>query len=239
MSQSLQNSQRMSKLNTRNGTVAYRSTLLTPNAHEKIHQFLSSTKWVVYKRKSVPFLWLTGVYAIKDVVVYKTNNQHSVSVVVQLVGWTIQMSAATRRLSGPATMLNDNIIRLTLSKAAVWTVDDVAGLITWTKEFLYIYFILTLGSIWSWGTTKIRSITKLYSVYIFTYYINIQNASCSRFYKCKGIRPVKTEWWGAGVVICVERGADLHMAKLMPLPLRVSCFSKIQIVFTFLVLAHR
>jgi len=37
----------------------------------------------------------------------------------------------------------------------------------------------------------------------------------------------KTEWWGAGVVICLERGADLHMAQLMPLPLTVSCFSKI------------
>ena len=47
-----------------------------------------------------------------------------------------------------------------------------------------------------------------------------------------------TEWWGAGVVICLERGADLHMAQLMPLPLTVSCFSKIQIGFTFLVLAH-
>jgi len=48
----------------------------------------------------------------------------------------------------------------------------------------------------------------------------------------------KTEWWGAGVVICLQRGADLHMAQLMPLPLIVSCFSKIQIGFTFLVLAH-
>ena len=48
----------------------------------------------------------------------------------------------------------------------------------------------------------------------------------------------KTEWWDAGVVICLERGADLHMAQLMPLPLTVSCFSKIQIGFTFLVLAH-
>ena len=47
----------------------------------------------------------------------------------------------------------------------------------------------------------------------------------------------KTEWWGAGVVICLERGADLHMAKLMPLPLTISCFSKIQIGFTFVVLA--
>ena len=44
----------------------------------------------------------------------------------------------------------------------------------------------------------------------------------------KGIRPVKTEWWGASVVICLERGADLHMAQRIPLPLTVSCFSKIQ-----------
>jgi len=40
------------------------------------------------------------------------------------------------------------------------------------------------------------------------------------------------------VVICLERGADLHMAQLMPMPLTVSCFSEIQIGFTFLVLAH-
>jgi len=46
----------------------------------------------------------------------------------------------------------------------------------------------------------------------------------------------KTEWWDAGIVICRERDADLHMAQLMPLTF--SCFSKIQIGFTFLVLAH-
>jgi len=40
------------------------------------------------------------------------------------------------------------------------------------------------------------------------------------------------------VVICLERGADLHMAQLMPLSHTVSCFSKIQIGFTFLVPAH-
>jgi len=54
----------------------------------------------------------------------------------------------------------------------------------------------------------------------------------------KGIRLVKTEWWGAGMVICLERGADLHMAQLMTLPLTVSCFSKIQIGFTFRLPAH-
>jgi len=48
----------------------------------------------------------------------------------------------------------------------------------------------------------------------------------------------KTEWWGAGVVICLERGANFHMAQLMPLPLTVSRFNKIQIGFTFLLLAH-
>jgi len=47
----------------------------------------------------------------------------------------------------------------------------------------------------------------------------------------------KLEWWGTGMAICLERDADLQMAQLMPLPLTVSCFSKIQIGFTFLVLA--
>ena len=37
------------------------------------------------------------------------------------------------------------------------------------------------------------------------------------------------------MVICLEQGADLRMAQLMPLPLAVSCFSKIRIGFTFLV----
>ena len=45
----------------------------------------------------------------------------------------------------------------------------------------------------------------------------------------KGIRK-KTEWWDAGMVICLGWGADLHMAQMMLLLLTVSCFSKIQIV---------
>jgi len=40
------------------------------------------------------------------------------------------------------------------------------------------------------------------------------------------------------MVICLERGADLHTVQLMPLLLTVSCFSKIQIGFTFLVPAY-
>jgi len=48
----------------------------------------------------------------------------------------------------------------------------------------------------------------------------------------------KLELWGTGMVISLELGADLHMAQLMPLPLTVSCYIKIQTGFTFLALAH-
>jgi len=42
----------------------------------------------------------------------------------------------------------------------------------------------------------------------------------------------------SGGVLVLERGTDLHTVQLMPLPLTVSSFSKIQIGFTFLVPAH-
>ena len=44
--------------------------------------------------------------------------------------------------------------------------------------------------------------------------------------------------WAVGCWHGYLSGADLHMAQLMPLPLTVSCFSKIQTGFTFLVPAH-
>jgi len=40
------------------------------------------------------------------------------------------------------------------------------------------------------------------------------------------------------MVISLERGVDLHMAQRMPLPITVSCFSKIQTGFAFLVPTH-
>jgi len=52
----------------------------------------------------------------------------------------------------------------------------------------------------------------------------------------KGIRPIKN--WLVGCWRGYLCGADLHMAQLMPLPLTVSCSSKIQIGFAFLVRAH-
>jgi len=50
----------------------------------------------------------------------------------------------------------------------------------------------------------------------------------------KGIWPVKT--LSGGVLAWLSDWSDvqtLHMAQLMPLPLTVSCFSKIQIGFPF------
>ena len=57
----------------------------------------------------------------------------------------------------------------------------------------------------------------------------------------KGTQPVEncsSGVQGVGMVVCLERDADLHMFQLMPLPLTVSCFSKIQIGFTFLASAR-
>jgi len=46
----------------------------------------------------------------------------------------------------------------------------------------------------------------------------------------------KIEWWGAGVVICLEQSVNYpHMAHLMPLPPIISCFIKIQNGSAFLV----
>ena len=47
---------------------------------------------------------------------------------------------------------------------------------------------------------------------------------------------VKTEWWYAGVVMCMGQDADLYTAWLMPLPITISYSSKYTLVLTFLVL---
>jgi len=69
----------------------------------------------------------------------------------------------------------------------------------------------------------------------------LQNPGGATVWHCrlgsrKGIWPVKN--WVVGCWRGYLSRADLHMAQLMPLPLTVSCFSKIQIGFTFLILVH-
>jgi len=43
---------------------------------------------------------------------------------------------------------------------------------------------------------------------------------------------------GAGMVICLERGADLHLVHMIPSPPALSCLSEIQIGFTFVLLSY-
>ena len=89
--------------------------------------------------------------------------------------------------------------------------------------FKYSNFYLILDHIWSHMRSVVDAISTL------TLLVGRKEGHPA----CK-----KTEWWVAGMVICLEWGADLHAAQLMPLPLTVSCFSKIQIGFTFLVPVH-
>ena len=87
----------------------------------------------------------------------------------------------------------------------------------------------------------------LFYILLILWYIRTQRTPCRRACeRCFALYLDTSEnilssgllWCGAGLVIGLERGAGLHMAQLMPLPLTVSCFSKIQIGFTFLVPAH-
>jgi len=56
----------------------------------------------------------------------------------------------------------------------------------------------------------------------------------------KGIWPIKTEWWYARVVICLERAVnDLHIVQLMRLPPIIPCFIKIPNGSAFLVPAYQ
>ena len=109
----------------------------------------------------------------------------------------------------------------------------------WRQTTLSLYFnleSLTCWEIWSLHTwlMYLYSLCSLYNSLVKFWIVP------SVLWRCwlggrKGIRPVKNlEWSGTGMDICLERDTDMHMAQLMPLPLTVSCFSKIQIGFTFL-----
>jgi len=75
-----------------------------------------------------------------------------------------------------------------------------------------------------------------FTINLLSYYLGIAFSALTLLVGRQEGHPAckKTERWGARVVICLERGADL----LMPLLLTVSCFSKIQIGFTSLALIH-
>jgi len=99
--------------------------------------------------------------------------QPVVQAVVQPVGWTMQMSSAKRRLSGPARTLMTSLgWRAQQGGCVDSSLDHVARLIELKKEFLFIY-LFSLGCIWAWGMTKIRSIKKLYKTLLCSIYLSI------------------------------------------------------------------
>ena len=102
-------------------------------------------------------------------------------------------------------------------------------------QFISVFYVITLPSVLRQcrlsikiGAEPVKILTP--TSVLLTLLVGCQNKHPA----CK-----KIEWWGAGVVICLEQGADeLQMVQLMPLPPIISCFTKIQIGLTFLVSAY-
>jgi len=153
------------------------------------------------KRSTGVYMCLYGVYSLQPVVCSRVvqqvvNCKHHLWIkrvtfihplvqpaiwtqrVVQPVGWPMLMSPAERRLSGPAR---------TFMTSLGWRAQQGGcvdsrrcGAFDWNlnkKSYVCTYLVFTLGSIWSWAITKITSLTKLYTFYLFNYYVNIQNVS--------------------------------------------------------------
>ena len=124
------------------------------------------------------------------------------------------------------------------------SLEDLALVLSWRRQAegkwvvtRYLERVGGLQCMWRCG--------KIWRLGIIGYRGHVTYFCCSfnmcEYYKCRPMIWKFLSFSGytrAGVVICLEQGADLHMAQLMPLPLTVSCFSKIQLGFSFLVPAH-
>ena len=118
-----------------------------------------------------------------------------------------------------------------------WILCDVVILVTWSRVWLtntLAYHPIVVAALLPQQTLTLNP---KFSLLLRQHYPFTFSALTLLVGQQEG-HPACKNWWGTGMVICLERDADLHMAQLMPLPLTVSCFSKIQIGFTFLVLAH-
>jgi len=103
-----------------------------------------------------------------------------------------------------------------------------------TNWFLLYALWELINNFSKWQTTDVHVINRLLCEGI----VSAFSALTLLVGRQEGHPAWKTECLGAGMVICLEWVADLHMSQLMLLPLTVSCFSKIQIGFTFLVPAY-
>jgi len=93
----------------------------------------------------------------------------------------------------------------------------------------FLTVILLLAALWSGPASEMDFICSECSCKVALcptlYYMYLQCFDAVGWAAGRASGLYKTEWWGAGVVICLERGADLHVAQLMPVPLTVTCFS--------------
>jgi len=107
----------------------------------------------------------------------------------------------------------------------------------------WVIFSFEFRPVLSHSSALQRMLHCCFNSYELLLYFDSKKSLSSVLWRCwlggrKGIRPIKNWVVGCWRGICLELGADLHMAQLMPLQPTVSCFSKIQIGFTFLVPAH-
>jgi len=121
----------------------------------------------------------------------------------------------------------------------LWCNKHTGGRNAWCNNLTLSWWdVIGWNSFALWILQIAQNVQETFTVFIFHVYF-ILVGMLSVLWRCwlsgrKGIRPVKSSR-DTGVVICLERGADLHMAQLMPMPL---ASVKSRLVFTFLVPAH-
>ena len=90
-----------------------------------------------------------------------------------------------------------------------WPLKAVNRMLSWVIFYYQVQLISpSLGSMWAQEQRELQYISDISAHPLIYCCLGIR----------KSIRPIKIEWWGVGVVICLERGADCsHMVQLMPL----------------------
>jgi len=92
-----------------------------------------------------------------------------------------------------------------------WNYNSSSSFLKTFENYLFIFYT---GLFYNYCLKTVHFITVHYfsSLCTITVHMCLQcfdtvGWATGRASACK-----KTEWWGAGMVICLERGADLHMA---------------------------
>jgi len=108
--------------------------------------------------------------------------------------------------------------------------------------FLYVKMLITTSHNWPDNNVvecTLRILSRFHSPLYYIFHIKHSLLWCCWLGGKKSMQPVKTEWWGDGMVVCLEHGTDLYIW-----PSWCHCHSlslasvKCRLVFTFLVPAY-